>query len=215
MKPTDESGSMKIIGITGGVGAGKSTVLQFLAGLPGVRVEEADRAGHLVMEPGTEAFRKIREHFGTGILGKDGRIDRPVLSRIVFSDRRELSWLNSVIHPAVKEWCRRETEKERKKAKIRLFVIEAALLIEDHYEELCEEFWYIYTAPELRRERLKASRGYPDEKIDSIFRNQQTDAQFRACCREVIDNSGSPEETLIQVKRLLEKKGLYEGKGES
>ena len=113
MKPTDESGSMKIIGITGGVGAGKSTVLQFLAGLPGVRVEEADRAGHLVMEPGTEAFRKILEHFGTGILGKDGRIDRPVLSRIVFSDRRELSWLNSVIHPAVKEWFRRETEKER------------------------------------------------------------------------------------------------------
>ena len=113
MKPTDESGSMKIIGITGGVGAGKSTVLQFLAGLPGVRVEEADRAGHLVMEPGTEAFRKIREHFGTGILGKDGRIDRPVLSRIVFSDRRVLSLLDRVVNLAREEWVGRGGEQGR------------------------------------------------------------------------------------------------------
>lgn len=212
MKPIDRG--MAVIGITGGIGAGKSTVLEFLSGIPGVRVEEADRVGHLLMEPGTEVYRQILRHFGEIVRGKDGRIDRPVLSRIVFSDERELSWLNRVIHPAVKEWFRREIRAEQKCGAVRVFFIEAALLIEDHYEELCEEFWYIYTEAALRRERLKSSRGYTDEKIDSIFKNQQTDAVFRQHCREVIDNSGSQEETERQLKVLFEKKGLYEGKGD-
>ena len=178
---------MKVIGITGGVGAGKSTVLAYLQALPGVRVVQADEVGHLVMEPGTDAFRKIREHFGTGILTGDGKIDRAALARIVFSDSRELDWLNSVIHPAVKQWIRGEIRKAESGGDCRLFVIEAALLLEDHYE---------------------------DEKIDAIFANQQTDAVFRSCCQEVIDNSKSPEDTVNQVKRLLAKKGLYEGKGD-
>ncbi len=206
---------MHVIGITGGVGAGKSTILNFLESLPDVRVEEADRIGHLVMEPGTECFQKIREYFGENVIGGDGQIDRPALSQIVFADKKELEWLNHVIHPAVKEWFRREIRSEQEKGSLRLFVIEAALLIEDQYQELCEEFWYVYTDPQLRRERLKASRGYSDEKIDSVFRNQQTDAQFRMYCQEVIDNSGSPEQTVKQVRELLEKKGLYEGKGDS
>lgn len=206
---------MRVIGITGGVGAGKSTILNFLESLPGVRVEEADRIGHLVMEPGAECFQKIREHFGESVIGGNGQIDRPALSQIVFADKKELEWLNHVIHPAVKEWFRREIRSEQEKGSLRLFVIEAALLIEDQYQELCEEFWYVYTDPQLRRERLKASRGYSDEKIDSVFRNQQTDAQFRMYCQEVIDNSGSPEQTVKQVRELLEKKGLYEGKGDS
>lgn len=204
-RPAGETGGkrMHVLGITGGVGAGKSTVLNFLSGLPGVRVEEADRTGHLLMEPGTDCFRRIREHFGERIIDREGRIDRQVLSGIVFADRKELEWLGGVIHPAVKEWFRREIHLEREKGNCRLFVIEAALLIEDHYEELCEEFWYIYTEPELRRERLKSSRGYTDEKIDSVFLNQQPDGVFRAHCREVIDNSGSPEETVNQIKDLL------------
>ena len=104
-QPAGASGRLRVIGITGGVGAGKSTVLDYLASLPGVRVEEADRIGHLVMEPGTKAFREIREHFGEEILDAEGRIARPVLSRLVFADKEELSWLNGVMHPAVKDWC--------------------------------------------------------------------------------------------------------------
>ena len=213
MRPTDAK--MAVIGITGGIGAGKSTVLNVLSALPGVRVEEADRVGHLVMEPGTEGFQKIREHFGAQVLDRDGRIDRRTLAEIVFSDRQELAWLNSVIHPAVKEWFRREIRLEQGRGRLRLFIIEAALLIEDHYEELCEEFWYIDTKAELRRERLKASRGYSDEKIDSVFRSQLTDAVFRQHCQETVDNSGTPEETAARVRALLLKKGLYEGKGDT
>ena len=207
MRPTDAK--MAVIGITGGIGAGKSTVLNVLSALPGVRVEEADRVGHLVMEPGTEGFRKIRAHFGTQVLERDGRIDRRTLAEIVFSDRQELAWLNSVIHPAVKEWFRREIRLERERGRLRLFIIEAALLIEDHYEELCEEFWYIYTEPEIRRARLKESRGYSDEKIDAIFRKQCTDAEFRTHCAQVIDNNSTKEAVYERVDILLGKLGIH------
>ena len=213
MRPTDAK--MAVIGITGGIGAGKSTVLNVLSALPGVRVEEADRVGHLVMEPGTEGFQKIREHFGAQVLDRDGRIDRRTLAEIVFSDRQELAWLNSVIHPAVKGWFRREIGLEQERGRLRLYIIEATHLIENHYGGLCEEFWYIDTKAELRRERLKASRGYSDEKIDSVFRSQLTDAVFRQHCQETVDNSGTPEETAARVRALLLKKGLYEGKGDT
>ncbi len=205
---------LRVIGITGGAGAGKSTVLDFLGTLPGVRVVQADKAGHLLMEPGTEIFQKIREHFGEGILTEEGKIHRPALADMVFADPKELFWLNGVIHPAVKAWIRKEIEKAEKSGKFRLFVIEAALLIEDRYEELCEEFWYVYAEPELRRERLKASRGYSDKRIDAIFANQNPDAVFRARCQEVIDNGNCLEDTVEQVKRLLAEKRLYEGTGD-
>ena len=198
---------MKIIGITGGVGAGKSTVLSFLDTLPGVRTVQADRAGHLVMEPGTEAYDKIREHFGERITGADGRIDRQLMGSLVFSDKEELNWLNRVIHPAVKDFIRREIQLEEEKGECRFFFIEAALLIEDHYDEICDEFWYIYTEERLRRERLRQSRGYSDEKTDAILSNQKPDSVFRKYCQEVVDNGSDEEKTLLQVRRLLEERG--------
>lgn len=198
---------MKIIGITGGVGAGKSTVLSFLDTLPGVRTVQADRTGHLVMEPGTEAYDKIREHFGERITGADGRIDRQLMGSLVFSDKEELNWLNSVIHPAVKDFIRREIQLEEEKGGCRFFFIEAALLIEDHYDEICDEFWYIYTEERLRRERLRQSRGYSDEKMDAILSSQKPDSVFRKYCQEVVDNGSDEEKTLLQVRRLLEERG--------
>ena len=198
---------MKIIGITGGVGAGKSTVLSFLDTLPGVRTVQADRAGHLVMEPGTEAYDKIREHFGERVTGADGRIDRQLMGSFVFSDKKELNWLNGVIHPAVKAFIRREICLEEKKGECRFFFIEAALLIEDHYDEICDEFWYIYTEERLRRERLRQSRGYSDEKMDAILSSQKPDSVFRKYCQEVVDNGSDEEKTLLQVRRLLEERG--------
>lgn len=198
---------MRVIGITGGVGAGKSAILSFLEAEYGARVIEADKVGHLVMEPGTEGYRAIVEQFGTGILCEDGSIDRKALGGIVFSDKEKLQRLNAIIHPAVKNWIRAEIVREEKAGRCRLLIIEAALLIEDHYEELCEEFWYIYTDPEVRRARLKESRGYSDEKITAIFGNQLPDEVFRAHCREVIDNSGSKEEARAQIREVIARRG--------
>lgn len=203
----DKERNMRVIGITGGVGAGKSTVLSFLDSLPGVRTIQADRTGHLVMEPGTEAYRRIREHFGERITGADGQIDRRLLGGLVFSDKEELNWLNGVIHPAVKSFIRREIREEQEKGECRFFFIEAALLIEDHYDEICDEFWYIYTEEAVRRERLRQSRGYSDEKTDAILSSQKPDSVFREYCQEVIDNGADQEKTLLQVRRLLKDRG--------
>lgn len=199
---------MRVIGITGGVGAGKSAILKYLTGMPGVRVVEADEVGHLLMEPGMECYEKIRSHFGETVITPDGQLDRAAVAKIVFADKKELDWQNALMHPAIKNWIRQEIEKERQQGECRLFVVEAALLIEDHYEEFCEEFWYIYTEPEIRRARIKESRGYSDEKIDAIFRKQCSDAEFRAHCAEVIDNNSTKEAVYEQVDTLLEKLGI-------
>lgn len=194
---------MKVIGVTGGVGAGKSTVLNFLEETYGACVIEADKVGHLVMMPGEQAYEAIVHAFGTEILAGSKEIDRGILGRIVFADKEKLELLNSIVHPAVKEWIVKEM-KRQEDAGCKLLVVEAALLIEDHYDAICHEMWYIYTDAQVRRARLKASRGYSDEKIDSIFRNQLSEAEFRAACQVVIDNSGASEETRRQIKVILE-----------
>ena len=151
---------MWVIGITGGVGAGKSEILAFLEKECGARVFQADLAGHLVMEPGTEAFDRIAALFGGGILGEDGRIDRRALGAVVFADEKKREALNEIIHPAVKAMALKEIVRAREEGRYPFFVIEAALLIEDHYEKICDELWYIYAAPEVRRERLRRFRRY-------------------------------------------------------
>jgi dephospho-CoA kinase len=195
---------MKVIGITGGVGAGKSKILSFLQETYGACVIQADSIGHQVMEPGTAGYEKVIETFGQQILRKDGMIDRSVLGEIVFADEGRLAALNAIIHPAVKDRIRELIRQEREKGICSLVVVEAALLIEDHYEELCQEFWYIYTRESVRRERLKSSRGYTDEKITSVFQSQQSEESFRSHCQVVIDNNGTIEETCAQIRRIIE-----------
>lgn len=201
---------MKIIGVTGGVGAGKSRILAHLQEQYKAFVIQADQVGHLVMEPGTEAYKKILEAFDSevsgGIVKADGTIDRGALGAIVFADKEKLARLSGIIHPAVKDWIRREIEVQSRKG-CELFIIEAALLIEDHYEEICQELWYIHTDTGARRERLKASRGYSDEKIDSIFRSQLSEEAFRQACQAVLDNSGAFEETCSQIRELFVQRG--------
>lgn len=203
---------MIIIGITGGVGAGKSEILSHLEQQYGAYVIQADQVGHLVMEPGGDAYEEIVQAFGSkafssvNILRPDGTIDRKILGGIVFAEKAKLETLNTIVHPAVKRWISRKIEEKRQQG-CPLLIIEAALLIEDHYDEICQELWYIHTDARVRRERLKASRGYSDEKIDSILRNQLSEDAFRGACQEVIDNSGSFLKTCEQIKALFLKHG--------
>lgn len=191
---------MRVIGITGGVGAGKSQVLSFLEKTYKAQVFQADEAGHQVMEPGTKAYGQIVDYFGKGILAGDGQIDRRALGALVFSDEKKRKYLNGIIHPAVKALALEEIARAHNEGVCRLFIIEAALLIEDHYEEICDEFWYVYADETVRRERLRISRGYSDEKITAMFESQLTDEEFREHCRVVIDNSGSIEEAYEQIR---------------
>lgn len=194
---------MKVIGITGGVGAGKSAILQYLKEKHGARVIEADKVGHFLMEPNGACYDKIVEIFGGGILNQDQTIHRGKLGKIVFADSELLGTLNKIIHPEVKSYIISEISKERAGNHRKLFVVEAALLIEDHYDVICDELWYIHTDEAVRSARLKESRGYDDKKIADIMANQKSPDEFRAACQAVIDNSGDLINTYEQIDRQL------------
>lgn len=193
---------MKIIGVTGGVGAGKSTVLQYLKKTYGADIIQADEVGHEVMEPGEEAYRAVLAEFGEEILGADNRIDRKRLGAIVFADSAKLSRLNAIIHPAVKSEILKRLKKAGEAGKP-YAVVEAALFLEENYGAFCDETWYIYTNEEKRRERLKKSRGYTDERVDQILGNQKSHKEFLSYCQTVIDNNGSDSDTYRQIDRRM------------
>ena len=196
---------MKFIGITGGVGAGKSEILSYLASLDGVKVMLADEIAHKLMEPGTACYEKIRETFPEeDIYQPEGGFKRDALASVIFADPVKRQKMNEIVHPAVKEYVCKMAERERKLGRLRLLVLEAALLIEEHYDEICDELWYIYTREDVRRERLRKSRGYSDEKVRQIFASQLGEAEFRSHCRHVIDNNGTVEESIRQIDALLE-----------
>ena len=191
---------MKIIGITGGVGAGKSTVLNYMEQEFGACVLEADKIGHLVMEPGERCYEEIVCLFGKEILKNDKTIDRKKVSDVVFSNGEMLSKLNGIIHPAVKEYICRRLREEIENGR-QLAVVEAALLLEDHYEVFCNEIWYIHTDQEIRIARLMSDRGYTREKAESIIRNQASEEYFRAHADYVIENNGDLAVTHDQIKK--------------
>lgn len=191
---------MKTIGITGGVGAGKSTVLEYMASHLGACVLEADKIGHLVMEPGQPCYEKIIALFGKDVIKNDKTIDRKRVSDVVFCNEKMLAALNGIVHPAVKEYIRRRLEEERSR-QCRLAVVEAALLLEDHYETFCDEIWYVHTDAEIRISRLMESRGYTREKAQSIIRNQASEEFFRAHADYVIENNGDFGKTREQIEK--------------
>lgn len=195
---------MKFIGITGGVGAGKSAILDYLKNKPDTKVMLADEIAHELMVPGTQCYDRLRAEFGTeDIYQKDGYFDRIKLAQVIFSDDEKRKKLNGIVHPAVRKYVIGQAAYERKEGKIKLLVLEAALLIEEHYDEICDELWYIYTSEENRRIRLKKQRNYSDEKISEIFNSQLTDEKFRKACRVVIDNNGTIEAAAAQIEAAL------------
>ena len=193
---------MKKIGVTGGVGAGKSTVLNYLRDTYGARIILADLVGHEVMAPGQKAYDRIVQQFGQTILGEDGRIERKILGSIVFGDKAKLQILNSIVHPAVKKEILRRVGQAEKDGE-KYVVVEAALFLEENYDAFCDETWYIYTNEELRRERLKVSRGYTDERVNQIFASQKRHEEFLERCQFVIDNNGTEAETHRQIDRRM------------
>lgn len=195
---------MKFIGITGGVGAGKSAILDYLKNKPDTKVMLADEIAHELMVPGTQCYDKLKAEFGTeDIYQKDGFFDRIKLAQVIFSDDEKRKKLNGIVHPAVRKYVIGQAAYERKEGKIKLLVLEAALLIEEHYDEICDELWYIYTSEENRRIRLKKQRNYSDEKISEIFNSQLADEKFRKACRVVIDNNGTIEAATAQIEAAL------------
>lgn len=195
---------MKVIGITGGVGAGKSTILDYLEKQYQAYILKADEIGHLVMEPGQACYEAVLELFGKDIRKSDKTIDRRKVSDIVFSEAESLERLNAVIHPAVKQYIRNRLEEQRGQFRA-LAVVEAALLLEDHYEAFCDQVWYVHTEKEVRIRRLMESRGYTRQKAEDIIASQATEEFFRSHADYVIENSGDFEKTCREIQEGIRK----------
>ena len=193
-----------VIGVTGGVGAGKSFVLSIIEEEFDAKLLHADEIAHQLTEPEHSCYERIVEEFGTGILKEDQTIDRNKLAEIVFGDPSALKKLNHIVHPMVKEYIQGEISCILLEDPAKIIVIEAALLIEDHYEEICDEIWYVKADEEIRRKRLKENRNYTDERIDKIIKSQLKESEFEKNCQRIINNNGNIEKTRQEIKNALE-----------
>ncbi len=195
---------MRFIGITGGIGAGKSELLCYIQRHYRCEIYLADQAAHEVKQAGTACYRQLVELLGRDILDPRGEIDRQRMAERIFASSDLLEQVNHIIHPAVKEYLLNRLKAARVKGEAELFFVEAALLIEGGYLALVDEMWYIYADEETRRRRLSQSRGYSGERIDQIMDSQLSEQAFRNACDFVIDNSGALEESFRQIDRKLE-----------
>ena len=194
---------MKVIGVTGGVGAGKSTVLNYIENSCKCRIIFSDQVANDIKLKGQSCYEPIVRLLSEDILGDDGEIDKKKMAAKIFSDDKLLLKVNEIIHPAVNNYIFGEIEKEKEKNELDYLFIEAALLIENGYGKIVDELWYIYADEEVRRQRLKDSRGYSDEKINDIFKGQLRDEEFRRHADFVIDNSGDENDTKRQIDLKL------------
>jgi dephospho-CoA kinase len=194
---------MRIIGITGGIGTGKSTILHILEREYGAYIVEADKLAHRLMEPGQPVFSKIVEHFGGQILDEEGKIHRSKLGNIVFQNEKELMVLNQIVHPAVKKYILNDIEEKKKQNAVAYYVIEAALLIEDGYRSICDELWYIHVEKQERIRRLIQGRGGTKEKWESVISSQSADEFYQKNCDVIVENGENLEITNVTIRELL------------
>lgn len=189
----------KIIGITGGVGAGKSSVLAVLKNDFGAKIILADLVAHDLMEPGSLGLRKVTEALGTSFLTPDGAVDRKALADLIFRDKEALKKMNSIIHPLVWKTMKEEAEA----ASENLVIIEAAVF-DTAPKNFFDELWYVYTTKENRIVRLMENRGYSREKCEDIIGRQASEEEYRALCSRVIDNNGDESDIKRQLKEILD-----------
>ena len=192
----------RVIGITGGVGSGKSTALMLLKEKYDAYICMADELGHRAMDQGTGAYIQIVKQFGPDILACNGEINRNALADMVDQDEGRLHCLNRSIHPYVK----REIRKQMERCPARLFVLETAILFETGCDRLCDEVWGVIAGDEIRIARLMESRGYSREKAESIMRQQMGSGELAERCDVVLVNDGDRQELLDQLENVLENK---------
>jgi len=188
---------MYVIGLTGGIGSGKSTVAQMLQ-QKGAKLLSADAVGHDVYEPARPAYQEIVDAFGRGIVGSDGKIDRKKLGPIVFRDPEQLRRLNAITHRRMKELMREKLEAERAGG-ARIAVLEAALLFDAGWDDLADEVWVTVAPPEVAAKRTAERSGISVEEALSRIRTQMSNEERIARSQVVIDTDCPLSQTQKQV----------------
>lgn len=195
---------MRLIGVTGGVGAGKSAILSYIKNHYKCRIYLADEVAHLVKRKGEACYYELVELLGEDVLDDDGEIHKGRMAAMIFADEDILECVNQIIHPQVRIYLEKRIEEALLSGEVELMFIEAALLIEAGYKEMVDELWYIHADVNVRKRRLMKNRGYTPEKISQIMESQLTEEAFRRECDFVIDNSGDLEESYKQIREKLE-----------
>jgi dephospho-CoA kinase len=190
---------LKLIGLTGGVGSGKSTVAGILRDL-GATVIDADEATHAVYEPGTAGFDAVVLEFGPDFV-RDGQIDRRLLGGLVFADEEARQRLNGIVHPLVRDWMAARTA-EAAVAGAEIVVQDVPLLYENGLEDLFSSVVLVYVPEDLQVERLVQGRGLSEDRARAVIAAQMPIDEKRRRAHHVIDNSGTPEQTRRQVEEI-------------
>jgi len=191
------TGRPYLIGLTGNIACGKSTVLARLAE-HGAETIDADRVVHALMEPGEAVWAAVRETFGPGVIAADGRIDRRALGAIVFAERAELARLEGLTHPAVRARIVAQVAEAARRG-VAVVVIDAIKLYEGGLADQCDETWVVTCDPAQQLARLIARNGFSEAEAQQRIAAQPPQADKMARATVVIDNSGTVDETRAQV----------------
>jgi dephospho-CoA kinase len=194
---------MIVIGLTGGIGTGKSVVSDMLAE-KGAVILNADKVGHEAYEPGTEAYHDLISTFGREILDENERIDRKKLGAIVFADPQALQKLNQIVHPRMYKMMEERLAQLREQG-VKVVVLEAAILIEAHWTPLVDQVWVVTAAEDTVVQRLVNRNNMTPEQAMARIKSQLPEAERLKHASAVVDNNGSLAEARRQVEALWHK----------
>ena len=200
---------MIVIGLTGGIGSGKSEVSRMLKDL-GTEIIDADRAGHEAYLPNTETYDKLVAEFGDDILRTDGAIDRKKLGARIFAEPEARERLNAIVHPRMYTMIDERIQRLREQGATAV-VLDAAILIEAGWQSLVDEVWVVAASEEMVVQRIGQRNGLPAEQVRQRIRAQITSEERARHAAVVIDNSRGLDELSAQVQEVWT--GRVKGRG--
>lgn len=192
---------MKIIGLTGGIASGKSTVSMMLRNL-GCEIIDADLIAREVVEPGSETLKRMVQTFGEIILNGDGTLNRKALGNIVFNDKSKLKSLNYLMHPVIRETILTRIKDCRENDENSIIIVDAAVLIESGMDDIVDEVWLVYADPDIQLKRLMKRDGIGTLEAEARIKSQMSVKDKIKKSDRIIDNSRSIEHTKDQVIKL-------------
>ena len=192
----------KVIGVLGGVGSGKSEAVKYLESKYKTYTIKADDLAHRLYKKGQPGYKAIIRICGKSVLDDNREISRGKLASLLYQNPQLLSEINKSIHPMVYRKTMDLITEYKRRHKKGLIVYEAAI-IPNNTVKFIDEYWYVYTPREIRVKRLKDTRGYTDDRIKEIMKNQPTEADYRAVADEVLVNDGNLAKMKEQIDEII------------